>query len=91
MTKKEKARDKYLFRKYGMYLFEYRSMLHGQNGVCALCGTPPKKGKNLHVEHNHRTGKTRALCCFYCNKRRIGQLNLEWAEKVYLYMVKYDG
>lgn len=91
MTKKQKQRDKYLFKKYGIRLAVYEWMFDMQKGVCGLCGKPPKLGKNLHVEHNHKTGKVRALACYFCNRRRIGQLNLEWSKKIYDYMVKYDG
>jgi hypothetical protein len=88
MTKAEK-RNKYLLKKYGIGIMDYNVMFNNQKQVCALCLKPSKS--NLHVEHNHKTGKVRALVCFFCNKRRIGQLNYEWARRVYEYMVKYDG
>lgn len=91
MKTKSEKRDLYLRKKYGVSLVDYYDMLLSQKGVCALCGKPPKEGKNLHVEHNHTSKKIRALCCFFCNRRRIGQLNYEWARKIYEYMVKYDG
>jgi hypothetical protein len=91
MTKEWVRRDKYLKKKYGISASDYEHMDRTQNFKCALCGKEPKPGKKLHVEHNHKTGKVRALACFYCNRRRIGQLNLEWAKKIYEYMVKYDG
>lgn len=89
MNKKDQARDKRYKKKYGIGLEEYNKMLKEQNGLCALCEKPPKNTP-LHVEHNHRTGKIRALCCFFCNRRRIGQLNLKWAKAVYEYLLKYD-
>ena len=48
-------------------------MLSTQDGSCAVCSGPPIKlngsGKaRLHVDHNHRTGKVRALLCSACNQ-----------------------
>lgn len=65
-------------------------MLLRQGSVCALCGKPPKRGKNLHVEHSHKTGRVRALCCYFCNRRRIGQLTIEWTRRILAYLEKYD-
>ncbi len=74
----EKDRD--LKRKFGITLDQYTEMLQTQGGVCALCGEPEKaidkrsgKPKNLSVDHNHDTGKVRALLCTNCN-HGIGSL-----------------
>lgn len=92
MTKKLIQRDKYLQKKYGITLAQYDVMLAKQNDCCALCGKHKSLSKHpLHVEHNHRSGKIRSLCCYYCNRRRIGQLTLEWAKKLVEYFEKYDG
>lgn len=89
---KQSVRDKYLRRKYGISLEQYNEMLKQQNFSCALCGKHQSNfSKSLHVEHNHKTGRVRSLCCFYCNRRRIGMLTLEWAKKIYDYLLKYDG
>ena len=50
----------------------YRSMFEAQNGVCAICGKPETrtfKGepKRLAIDHDHETGKVRALLCGHCN------------------------
>lgn len=92
MTKKEKQRDQYLRRTYGITSEDYQKMLKEQDFGCALCKRHQSQFKTrLAVEHNHKSGKVRALCCFYCNKYRIGRNNLESATKLYEYMVKYDG
>lgn len=54
-------------RKYGMTPGEYDILLKRQNGVCAICGKPPKPKKKLHVDHDHMNGKVRGLLCFRCN------------------------
>jgi hypothetical protein len=52
---------------------EYAAMLAAQNGVCAACGKP-ETGRNqygpvsLAVDHDHVTGKVRALLCMRCNR-----------------------
>ena len=92
MTKKYKQLDRYYQKKYGISWKQRMDMWRDQKGRCALCGAHEKKfSKRLAVEHNHQTGKIRSLCCFFCNKFRIGRANLYWAKLVYEYMVKYDG
>ena len=61
-------RDSYLRRTYGISEDEYLALLANYNGECWICGTPPKAGRNLHVEHDHKTGRIRGLCCWRCNR-----------------------
>jgi hypothetical protein len=64
-----KGRDRagHLRRKYGISPSEYDEMLVSQEGVCLLCGAPPRPPYSLHVDHDHATGKIRGLLCFTCN------------------------
>ena len=48
----DKTKDKYLLRKYGITLKEYKEELALHNGVCQICGKPPGK-RSLHVDHDH--------------------------------------
>lgn len=67
---------KYLLaREYGLTENDYARMLQEQNGCCAVCGTdkPTGRWKAFAVDHNHTTGKVRALLCNECN-RGIGLL-----------------
>lgn len=57
----------YGLKKYGITIEQYNLMLAAQNGVCAIC-KQPEKNKNLSVDHNHATGKVRALLCEHCNR-----------------------
>ncbi len=53
---------------YGITLDQYMEMYDTQNGRCAICGTNQQgNGERLHVDHNHSTGKVRALLCKHCN------------------------
>lgn len=46
---------------------EYDRLLAAQDGVCAICGNPPKT-RRLHVDHDHKTGAVRGLLCWPCNR-----------------------
>jgi hypothetical protein len=53
--------------KFGITPEDYRAMLAGQGGACAIClGGTNGKGK-FHVDHNHTTGAIRGLLCANCN------------------------
>lgn len=45
---------------------EYEELLAQQDGKCAICQTAPGK-KMLAVDHDHNTGRVRALLCTACN------------------------
>lgn len=72
-------RNKHLKRKYGLTLYEAKSLYQQQNGNCAICDskmdfdTPALrlgKARGTHdmcVDHCHSTGKVRGLLCFHCN------------------------
>jgi hypothetical protein len=67
-------------RHYGITQEEYQAIFNKQNGLCAICGKPETamsrrgKPKLLAVDHDHVTGKVRALLCQGCN---IGLGNYE--------------
>ncbi len=63
----DKRRHAKLFYYYGISIQEYRRLLESQGGGCAICGTPPKNGKWLCVDHDHETKKIRGLLCNRCN------------------------
>lgn len=84
-----KIKDAQLRNKFGFGLTEYNELLERQNGVCALCGGPPKfgMGKKLAVDHDHVTGQVRGLLCGPCNTAlgRLGDTILS-IEKVLAYL-----
>lgn len=46
----------------------FQEMFEAQNGKCAICGiTPLENEKELSIDHDHTTGKVRALICNQCN------------------------
>ena len=53
-------------RRYGLTLSDFDDMMALQNGVCAICGSPPVKNP-LQVDHDHLSEAVRGLLCARCN------------------------
>lgn len=69
MTPKEKRRDTYLRRIYGITLGEYNALLRSQRGKCYICQRNAEVFKSsLAVDHSHTTGIVRGLLCPWCNR-----------------------
>jgi hypothetical protein len=61
-------------KKFGITTEVYDAMHSAQGGLCAICRRPEmaratrsKNAKRLAVDHDHVTGKVRALLCSFCN------------------------
>lgn len=63
---KQRVRNYNYKRLYGIALADYEAMLREQKGACKVCRAPAGK-RRLAVDHNHVTGKVRALLCDRCN------------------------
>lgn len=61
-------RDAGLRARYGIGVQEYNQLLESQNGVCAICKETCPTGRNLAVDHSHKSGKVRGLLCVRCNQ-----------------------
>jgi Recombination endonuclease VII len=61
---------KHVTRTFGIEIEEYERLAREQGGVCAICERVPGK-RRLCVDHDHDTGRVRALLCGACN-RAIG-------------------
>jgi len=61
----QRSKETTLKSRYGISTFEYNEMLLQQEGRCKICGKT--SDKTLHIDHNHSTGKVRALLCNNCN------------------------
>lgn len=53
--------------KYGLSEQEFQKLYSNQSGICAICGGVDK-GKELAIDHDHKTGKVRGLLCSRCNQ-----------------------
>lgn len=76
---KFRASRKTVCAKYGITPEIFDQMLKSQDGACAICHEPEtliRRGSlcNLTIDHDHVTGKVRALLCNNCN-RALGLLN----------------
>ena len=83
MNKKEKVKDKRLYKTYGIKLKDFKAKQKEQHGVCWICQQLPRT--HLCVDHRHvpkykkmqpeeKKKEVRALLCFSCNKLLIGRL-----------------
>ena len=52
--------------RYGLTQARYDAMKVEQHGCCAICGCWPPEDL-WHIDHDHKTGKVRALLCMHCN------------------------
>lgn len=57
------TRSYHLKARYGITAADAERMLEQQDGLCAICRERPAD----HVDHDHLTGRVRALLCFNCN------------------------
>lgn len=77
---------------YGLTMEQYETMLASQNGLCAICGgTSNGRSEHLHIDHDHATGKVRALLCHTCNTG-VGLFNddPELLQKVIAYLAFHE-
>jgi len=56
------------YAKYGINQEIYTRMKIEQDNKCAICGNKFKEKRDCSVDHDHKTGKVRALLCSKCNK-----------------------
>lgn len=66
-THTDRYRVRNWVQQYGITPTEYKQMLEGQDGVCAICFNGNRSGKLLAVDHDHITGAIRGLLCSACN------------------------
>jgi len=63
------AAMKYRLARMGLDSGKLQAMIQLQNNKCAICGVSLAEieTKNVHVDHDHLTGKARGVLCHYCN------------------------
>lgn len=92
---RERTRNNWLKKQYGVEAGWAENQLAEQNGACAICKCPEthlRQGKllPLAVDHDHSNGKARGLLCHSCNIG-IGALrdNPEILREAALYIERY--
>jgi hypothetical protein len=66
-------------KRYGLTV-EQLTALIAATPVCSICGRAPRPGKDLYIDHDHKTGAVRGRLCFTDNYRLLGRGNLGKAE-----------
>lgn len=58
---------------------------------CQVCGRVDSNTKNMHIDHNHTTGKVRGILCNSCNMA-LGSMreDPEAIVKLLHYLIKYE-
>jgi len=71
---------------------DFEKMLISQDNKCYICNKEPSKNASLGIDHNHKTGKPRALLCNNCNNG-IGKLGDDIAllQKAINYLKLFDN
>ncbi len=82
-------------RRYGLTVKEVGAIADAQEHKCAICGNPEGEQRNgltrhLAIDHDHKTGKIRALLCQSCNTG-LGKFkdDPELLAKAIAYLVKH--
>jgi len=83
---REMQRKWYLKHKYGITLEQKNKIYEKQNGKCLICKIKMLNKNDIHIDHNHKTGKIRGLLCGNCN-RGIGLFKEN--PKILLNAIKY--
>ena len=88
--RKMEEKERHLLRTYNITLERWNQMLKVQNGICAnpYCDKEIR-GSDIHVDHDHKTGKVRGLLCARCNTD-LGRLEDKTRiEGLYLYLEQH--
>lgn len=73
---------------------DYNRMFQIQGGKCAFPGCDTHQSdvkESLNVDHNHETGKARALLCNRCNKGIVSAHSIQSALNLLDYLRKHDA
>lgn len=55
------------YSKYGITVADYWQLYRAQMGMCAICQNRRRGMRGLVIDHDHETGRVRALLCAKCN------------------------
>lgn len=62
------TKDRHLRSKYGISSDQWESLWESQDRRCAVCAAEWVEGaREFHVDHDHVTGRVRAILCHGCN------------------------
>lgn len=77
--------------KYNLTPDQFNELKTKQEGLCAICRKPNESGRELTVDHDHKTKKVRELLCVKCNFI-LGNCddNIEILQKLINYIIKHS-
>lgn len=85
----KKVIDRHNLRVYGKEPHEIEAMIKEQNNKCMMC--EEIFTKTPHLDHNHKTGKARAMLCHHCNTGLgLFKDDISRLQKAIEYLRKYD-
>jgi len=82
-------------KQFNLTLEEYYIMKEEQKNKCAICKknettfTKNNKRRELAIDHDHKTSKTRGLLCKDCNVKLSIKENKKWNDLAGQYLKKY--
>lgn len=80
-----------VIKSYGITEDEFNQMLLKQDNKCAICGTSDWGRPSPSIDHNHKTGKVRALLCNRCNRvLGLTEDSPELISKMLEYLKEYE-
>lgn len=72
--------------RYGLRPEDKSQMLADQSGLCAICSEPMAKPV---VDHDHKTGKVRAILCHACNIKLAPIEDAEYRSRAIEYLERF--
>lgn len=91
---KDCLKERVRFRKTGVSQKQYEEAFIKQRGRCAICNSTLNQTKytKLSVDHDHKTGKFRALLCGGCNTGLgLFKESIERLSSAIKYLQKHKG
>ena len=79
-------RDRNFRSRYGLSAGEVANLIASQNGRCAICLKPAQRPV---VDHDHKTGKPRAILCHGCNIKLPAIEDVHFLVKALAYLGRF--
>jgi Recombination endonuclease VII len=71
------------------YPYEFYVEINGGEH-CGVCGAPPKPGRRLQRDHDHRTGRPRGLLCIQHNRRLGPHMTIRFLRAALAYLERAE-
>lgn len=75
---------------YGITLADVRELTRQQDTKCAICSRDfsSLRSRQVHVDHDHFTGRVRGIICARCNQRLSGLEDPKWKDAAERYLTR---